>query len=339
MSCTMKKVFIFSVFLLLIVTRFSFAQSPTDEPLKLSTELVVVDAEVLSKKTGAVVGNLKREDFTIYEDDVKQQITHFSQDKLPLSILLLVDTSGSVWDIVNEMREQMIQSLQHLKDSDEVALMGTASRTFLYQDFTKDRKLIADKIQTIDKKALGRNGILLHDALFAAAEHLRRAANPVSRRVIIVVTDNLSTQMIGRGHSEKEALDAIYESGGAICGLHISTLNATILKFDPAFYVLKPFLFKGDIYSYAEKTGGLVLKSSKSEAHTKFAEMIDRLRTRYAIGYVSSNTNKDGKFRKIKVKLSPEVEKREAKLDIVTRRGYYVGKSDNQNKSQTPDNR
>jgi hypothetical protein len=55
--------------------------------------------------------------------------------------------------------------------------------------------------------------------------------------------------------------------------------------------------------------------------------MIDRLRTRYAIGYVSSNTNKDGKFRKIKVKLSPEVEKHEGKLDIVTRRGYYGQKA------------
>ncbi len=319
----MQKFSIFSVILLFTLTPFGFAQAQTDEPLKLSAELVVVDAQILNKKTGAAIGNLKREDFALYEDGVAQQITHFSQDKLPLSILLLVDTSGSVWDIINEMREQLVQSLQHLKETDEVALMGTASRTHLYQDFTKDRKLIAERIQAIDKKALGRQGILLHDALFAAAEHLRRAANPASRRVIIVVTDNLSTQMIGKGHSEKEALEAVYESGGAICGLHISTLNATILKFDPAYYVLKPFLFRGDIYSYADKTGGEVMKSNKAEASKKLAEIIDRLRTRYAIGYVSSNTNKDGKFRKIKVKLTSAVEKREGKLDIVTRRGYY----------------
>jgi VWFA-related protein len=233
----------------------------------------------------------------------------------------------------------MIQSLQHLKESDEVALMATASRTQLIQDYTTDRRLIADKIQAIDKKALGRNGILLHDALFAAAEHLRRAANPASRRVVIVVTDNLSTQMIGKGHGEKEALEAVFEAGGVICGLHVSDLNSTILKFDPAFYVLKPFLFTGNIYIYAEKTGGLVLKSNKAEADKRLAEIIDRLRTRYAIGYVSTNTKADGKFRRIKLQLSADVEKREGRLDIVTRRGYYARKGEEAKKAEPNENR
>jgi VWFA-related protein len=331
--------FLVLLFFLLSGAKIAVAQTQIEEPLKLGTELVVVDAQVLQKKTGASVGSLQRQDFRLYEDGVEQQITHFSQDKLPLSILLLVDTSGSVWGVINDMRAQMIQSLQHLKESDEVALMATASRTQLIQDYTTDRRLIADKIQAIDKKALGRNGILLHDALFAAAEHLRRAANPASRRVVIVVTDNLSTQMIGKGHGEKEALEAVFEAGGVICGLHVSDLNSTILKFDPAFYVLKPFLFTGNIYIYAEKTGGLVLKSNKAEADKRLAEIIDRLRTRYAIGYVSTNTKADGKFRRIKLQLSADVEKREGRLDIVTRRGYYARKGEEAKKAEPNENR
>ena len=64
------------------------------EQIKLSVDLVVLDAQVMQQKTARVVGDLKREDFALYEDGVKQQITHFSQDTLPLSVILLVDRGG-----------------------------------------------------------------------------------------------------------------------------------------------------------------------------------------------------------------------------------------------------
>jgi hypothetical protein len=305
----------------------AFAQAATDETFKLRTDLVVLDAQVLNKKTGASVGNLKKEDFVIYEDGVKQEITHFSQDRLPLSILLVLDTSGSVWDAMNEMRDKTIASLDRLKESDEVALIATASQTEVIQDFTRDRRLIAEKIQNLDKNRLGSDGILLHEALYQAARHMNKAANPVSRRVVIVITDNISTQKIGKGHSENDSLNELYETGSVVCGLNISSLNELILRFDPFFYAVKPFLFRGDIKRYAEKTGGTVIKTAKDDLNTNLTAIIDQLRTRYAIGYVSSNTKRDGKFRKIKLQLSADVDKRESKPAIITRRGYYSRKS------------
>jgi VWFA-related protein len=319
--------FAFILFIIYSTSHICFSQNPVDETLKLSTDLVVLDAQVLNKKTGIAIGNLKKEDFAIYEDGVKEEITHFSQDQLPLSILLVIDTSGSVWDVIIEMRDKTIQSLEHLKDRDEVAVLATASRTQIVQDFTTDRKLVVEKIQALDKKSLGRDGILLHEALYQAAVHMNKAANPVSRRVIIVITDNLSTQKIGQGHSESEALNELYESAGVVCGLKISSLDEMILKFDPFFYAVKPFLFRGNIKTYADKTGGIVLKSSKEDLTEKLSAMIDKLRTRYAIGYVSTNTKSDGKYRKIKLQLLSEAEKREGNPAIITRKGYYGRKS------------
>jgi Ca-activated chloride channel homolog len=314
------------IFTLALDSRISLAQEPAEQTLKLSTELVTLDAQILHKKTGRAIGNLLKEDFSLYEDGVKQEITHFSQDKLPLSVLLLLDTSGSVWDFMNDVRDRTVAALNQLKDSDEVAVMGTASRTAIIQDFTKDRELIADKIAAIEKKALGSDGILLHEALYQAAMHLQKAANPASRRVVIVITDNISTQKIGQGHSEREALDELFEAGSVVCGLNISNINATVLKYDPLFYAVKGLLFRGDINTYAEKTGGIILKSKKDNVETRLTELIAHLRTRYAIGYVSSSTKKDGKFRKIKLSLSSDVEKREGKLDIISRKGYYAAK-------------
>ena len=90
-------------------------QSAPDEPIRLKAELVVIDAQVLVKKTGAVVNGLARENFSVYEDGVKQQITHFSQDKLPLSIVLLLDVSGSVMPAVNQVRDSGLKALSELK--------------------------------------------------------------------------------------------------------------------------------------------------------------------------------------------------------------------------------
>ena len=73
-------------------------QPNQNEAIRLRGELVVLDAQVLHKKTALAVGNFTKEDFAVYEDGVKQHISTFSQDKLPLSVVILMDVSGSVTD-------------------------------------------------------------------------------------------------------------------------------------------------------------------------------------------------------------------------------------------------
>ena len=79
-------------------------QNNADEVVKLGAELVLLDADIVSKKTGQAVDGLKAQDFVVYEDGVKQAITHFSQDRLPLSVLILLDVSGSVWPTIKALR-------------------------------------------------------------------------------------------------------------------------------------------------------------------------------------------------------------------------------------------
>ena len=157
------------------------------------TDLVVVDAQVMNKKTRHIISNLKREDFELYEDGVKQQITHFSQQELPLSILLLFDVSSRVKPIIEQLRVGALQALQHLKPEDEIALMAFASETRLIQGFTKNRQVIAEQISRVDETAKGGTGYSrLHEAMSQAAMLINQAANPNGRRVIITVTDNLA---------------------------------------------------------------------------------------------------------------------------------------------------
>src|SRR5215470_3734639 len=107
------------------------APGPEDRPVKLRTDLVVLDAQVVRGKTGDVVGGLTARDFILSEDGVDQQIAYFSQDALPLSVMILLDVSGSVWPTTLKLRNGALEVLELLKSEDEVALMVFAGSSRL----------------------------------------------------------------------------------------------------------------------------------------------------------------------------------------------------------------
>lgn len=297
----------------------SLEQRTADEPLKLSTDLVVVDAQVLNKR-GAVVSGLSLGDFTLYEDGAKQQVTHFSQDKLPISIVLLLDVSGSVMPVINRVRDQGLVALSQLKPDDEIALMVFGRWTELYQDFTKDRQLIANR--TADIQWIGpwiQEGTHIHEAVYQASHHLATASNPGSRRVIIIITDNISNQPVTSPHTQSEAMTGLLGSGVSLFGLVVGDFQG--LARD---YQAKGWLLADSIGNYVRETGGISAQIDKDDAIAKLTALIERLRTRYSFAYTSRNQKRDGKFRRITLKASAEVERREGGISIIARAGYYA---------------
>ncbi|HEY7910335.1 MAG TPA: VWA domain-containing protein [Blastocatellia bacterium] len=291
-----------------------------EDVIKLNADLVIVDAQVLSRKTGQPVNGLVRENFTVYEDGVKQYIETFSQDRLPLSIVLLLDVSGSVQPVLNEVQDSGLSALKQLKPEDEIAVMAFGKWTRVIQDFTTDREQIIKQIGSI--KTMGhwiREGTFIDEAIFKAAEHLRKASNPDSRRSIIVISDNLSNQPDDAGHSRGEAMQELLENGSVVSALIIGDFETAVKE-----YGLKGYHLADSIGPYVAETGGVIIPASKSDASRKLGEVIERLRTRYSLGYFSTNAKRDGKLRKISLKISPDVEKREGKIGIVTRKGYYA---------------
>src|ERR1700749_1563912 len=108
------------VVLLLLGNVFSNAlQAQTAEPptpvFRLDVHVVLVDAQVLSKKTRQAARDLKQADFEIYEDNARRQINPFTQDMLPLSIVLLFDLTDSVRPVLQPLAEGALVALQHLK--------------------------------------------------------------------------------------------------------------------------------------------------------------------------------------------------------------------------------
>ena len=297
-------------------------QPQPDEPLKLSADLVLLDAQVVNKRTGQAVGGLTREDFLLYEDGVRQHITHFSKDRLPISILILLDVSGSVWPVIKKLKEGALESLRQLKPEDEVALMAFAGNTKIVQGFTRDRRVIVDNLLSTGGRDL-EGGTNQNEAIYQAATFLTRASNPDSRRVIIAITDDVSTLERFVPHTQQQTLYQLLESGSVVCGLFYESLATTDAPVSlDAITVRGIRATTGVVKGYVERTAGVAIKTDTENIKERFNELIERLRSRYTLGYQPASPRQKGKFRRIKLQVSPDIEKREGPVSIKTRKGY-----------------
>lgn len=301
---------------LLLAPSVSAQEIDPNDVIKVNTDLVVFDAQVIDKKTRKVFGGLRREDFEIYEENVRQPIAYFSQDQLPLSVLLLLDISRSVTPIIEQVGAGANDALRRLKPEDEVAVMAFADYPKLIQGFTKDRKIAAEKISEASTTFLG-HGTYLNEALHAAEQAMNDAGNPTNRRAIIVITDNIAPA--GGKFGENKVIGDLLESGTVVYGL---VVRAAVGK---VFNILSFGAIHG-VNSYCEETGGEVLGADRKEVDTRLAEMFTRLRTRYTLGFRPAANSEEGKFRRVKVQLTPAIIKTNKKLVVRARSGYYFRK-------------
>ena len=242
---------------------------------------------------------------------------------LKVYIILLLDISPSVRPVIEEIRYGALQALQKLKPEDEVALMVFSGATELIQDFTRDRELLVKKIeQGLLKDGAGTR---IHAAVARAARQFKHATVQRSRRVVIVITDNQGS--LSRRYdevSEAEVRDAVIESNATFCGVIVrSFLNVLdgILFQHPA---MQQHFKRTSVNPYVELTGGEIVAANKETINARLGEMIERLRSCYSLGYIPINQDFNGKFRQIKLTLTPEACKRLGECVVAARQGYYA---------------
>lgn len=304
-------------------------QGPTasGEPVfRVNVQLVQLDVQVLQKKTGRPVGSVKKEDFQLYEDGVQQRIADVSRDQLPLSVVLLFDLTETVQPVLKPLAAGALQALEHLKAEDEVAVMVYSSTAELLQDFTTDRGKVVAAIEKASEMHSGE-AAYFNEAIFAASQQLKKATNPRSRRTIIWFTDNVPNIPSAKQHSEKDAFRAVLETGTTVFTLlersGLSDFFMVSFSKNPVFAPFRMHDPPGDVHKYAERTAGEVMKSSKEEVSVKLAQMIDEIRTRYTIAYYPSARQAAGTFCKIRIEVRLQAEKREGKMTVRAKTGYY----------------
>jgi Ca-activated chloride channel family protein len=283
-----------------------------EEAIKIRTDLVIIDAQVIDRRDQVVFDLFKKEDFVVFEDNVKQEIAQISRGEEPVSLGLVIDASGSMTAIFPTVCASALDLVRQMKPDDEAFVSLFTDEPELVQDFTSDKRKLEAAIG--EPHSLGNNVLL--DAIIATADYAKEKAKN-RRKVLIVFSDGQDSSM----YKEKEALEAIRENEVQVYFVGILGQNPYGSPYDKSEKRDKELLLRLANGS----AGGIFFPKSVGEIRAVSAQIIYDLRAQYALSYYPTNDKRDGSFRTIKVILD---DKGKRKLIVRAKQGYYAGKGD-----------
>jgi Ca-activated chloride channel family protein len=283
----------------------------TDPGLKTYTKPIIRDVDVVlvpvtvTDPFNRLVAGLEKEDFEVFEGSQKQQIRHFSAEDAPVSLGVIFDVSGSMADKIDRCRDAVLEFLKTANPEDEFFMVTFADQPELFVDFTQNIDEIQNKLAFIVPQ--GRTALL--DAICLGLNKMRHAKH--QKRALLILSDG------GDNHSrytEKEIRGQVKESDVQIYAIGIFDLTPKTLEERQG-----PFLLN----EITDLTGGRAFTIDNPNELADVATKIGiELRNQYVLAYRPTNAVRDGKWRKIKVKLLPP--KGLPPLHVYAKTGYYA---------------
>ncbi len=274
------------------------------KPQIVDVNLVLVNVTVTDDWNRIVTG-LDKENFTVLEGNEAQEVKHFSSEDAPISLGVIFDMSGSMSDKIEKAREAVIEFFKTANPADEFFMITFNDRPQLRADFTKSVEDVQGKlVYTVPQ---GSTALL--DAIYMGVNKMKDAHN--AKKALLIISDG------GDNHSrytENEIKSMVREADVQIYAIGIFTPGATQPE-----EVAGPAL----LTEVTQVTGGRMFTISNPNELADVATKIGiELRNQYVLGYRPKNKAKDGRWRKIKVKLIPP--KGLPHLNVYAKTGYYA---------------
>jgi VWFA-related protein len=281
---------------------------------------VRLNATVLDS-SGQSILDLKQDAFHVYEDGVPQTIVSFRHEDLPVSLGILIDSSGSMYDKRAAVNQASLDLVKLSNPQDEAFLVDFSWQPFIDQDFTSDIGKLRDGLSYI--KSSG--GTALYDTLIASADYLtKNARHP--KQVLLVVTDgedNASTSTL------EQTVRRIQDLDGPV-------IYCVGLLFGDDTNKAESRHARRVLETLAEQTGGLAyFPRSLKEVGPIAAEVAQDIRTQYSIAYRSTKSPTLGGYRQVHVEAK---EKGYSRLQVRTRTGYFPKVADANSAASGPKN-
>lgn len=295
---------------LLFLTLPVFAQDAAPV-IRVETRLVNVPVNVADAH-GAPISGFSQDDFVVKEDGRTQKIAIFERESsTPLSIVMAVDTSGSVLPQFRTERDAAKTfAKQILRPEDEMDLIGFAYDANEIVSYTNDWRRIDDGLKRLAKG----EDTALYDAIYVASERLTEAKPDATRRRVLVLITDGGDNSIRKEIGYQKAVAEAQRAGAAIYPIIIMPILADAGRNVAGEHAL---------IQMAEDTGGKYFYvTEKEDLKTAFAHLSDDLRTQYLIGYYSPKRGADASFRKISVTLKDEETAKG--LQVRSKTGYYA---------------
>jgi VWFA-related protein len=283
------------------------SEAAGQRPIRIEVPLVLVNVSVIDPYNRFVTG-LEKENFEIYEDDKPQTISHFSSEDVPLSGGVVFDASGSMSDKIDKARTAVGQFFRTANPDDEFFLINFNDRPTRISDFTQDSNGIQNKLNFTAAK--GRTALL--DAIYLGLHEMRKAQH--ARKVLLVFSDGGDNQS---RYTERDIKREVKEADVQIYTVGIYE------PYSSRSRTPEELAGPGLLTEIAESTGGRQFPVENPNDLPDIARKIGReLRNLYVIGYSPTNPDRDGKFRRIRVKLNPP--RGLPPLQLFNKSGYYA---------------
>ncbi len=284
-----------------------------DEPvLRLGTDLVVLDVTVVDLANRPVL-DLKQDQFQVLEDKSPQKIEFFSREVSPVSLVLTIDTSGSMRAKLDTVIKSSTNLVKESRRGDEIAVVEFKLQPELIEEFTTDANDVIDALNGLIPG--GQTAML--DALFLAADYASKEGKN-RRKAVILVTDGIDK-------------DSYYKFDEVVNHLREADVQIYLIGFTNDLNS-EGGLFRGKsekdrsealLTKLAAETGGRAFfPKEMSEVHAIAQQISNDLRTQYSIGYYPSNSKRDGSYRSLKVLVNAGGQRVVAR----TRNGYTAPK-------------
>ena len=273
--------------------------------IRVDTTVVLIPVTVTDPLNRFVTG-LEKEHFRLAEDKVDQKISYFASEDAPLSIGLVFDTSGSMGSKMGRSREAVAQFFKTTNPQDEFFLVQFNDSPQLIQDFTTNLEDIQNRLTFTRPK--GRTALL--DAVLMSLNKMKKARNP--RKALLIISDGGDNSS---RYTESEVKKVVREADVQIYAIGI---------FEPAFSRHTPEEMSGPglLNELSQQTGGRHFAVENINDLPDVAAKIGiELRNQYVLGYTPTNRERDGKYRKVLVKLVPP--RRMPPLKARFRQGYF----------------
>lgn len=285
-------------------------ESSVNRPsLKVETDLVSFNVTVTDGRNEPVRG-LTSENFRVFEDDVEQAVHHFSDDDYPYCLGLVLDRSGSMYSVIEDVYNAAFHTVRASKPEDEFFVITFNQHVDLLQDFTSDQKLLQRQLKKVDSDGT----TALYDAIYTSLKHLDRGHH--DKKALLVVTDGADNRS---SLKFKDLLEFIRERHVAIY------VVGFFGSMGPASSLFEDTPEVDRLTDIARVTGGKAyFPKSMKECDNACIAIANELRRQYSLGYYPTNKNKDGSWRVIRVEVSAPPSLGATKLIARTREGYFA---------------
>ena len=273
------------------------------------TGIEVINLNVsVTDARGRYVTDLTKNDFAVFEDGVRQELSIFNHEDIPISLVLMIDTSASMDEKLPTARAAAIRFVGTLRPQDNAQVMQFNDRTTILQDFVADH----DALDSAISRTEAAGPTALHNALYVALKELeKQKTQALRRRAIVLLSDGEDTASLV---SDDQVLDLARKTEINIYAISLRPRrmqDRNAVKFSQAAHLLT---------ALTQDTGGQVhFPNSLSELDAVYDRIAEELRTQYSLGYVSNNGRRDGKWRRIVVRVPTREE-----LQVRHKLGYFA---------------